>query len=115
MYVNLHQLIHGYEKEKSFYRTVKGLGSFENACQRSSVQSIPRDLEISFPYQQTAGFLACRFISAAAFPISQWPRFRITALFLHTVTRSHRPFTCFPFTRSPQIRRWTAPAASILN
>ena len=76
-------------------------------------QSIPRDLEITFPYPQTAGFLACG-ASSVAFPVSQWPRPKKGArrTFPHTVTRSHRPCTCFPFTPCAS-ERARAPTAVI--
>ena len=63
------------------------------------VQSSPRDPENFFSRTVPIGrFPGSRFSDAVAFPLSQW-------LHLHdgfnplTVTRSHRSFTCFPFTR----------------
>ena len=53
-----------------------------------------------FPYQQAAGFLACR--SSPMIHLPKFPQWRKAALTrtidsLLTVTRSHRSFTCFPF------------------
>ena len=53
-----------------------------------------------FPYQQPAGFLACRSTPMAHLPRSpQWRKAPLTRAInsLLTVTRSHRTFTCFPF------------------
>ena len=64
-----------------------------------------------FLYQQTAGFLTRKSSRAIAFPAfaSGCPVSTETARSLHTVTRSYRPFTCFPIIRAPQ--RNTAPNA----
>jgi hypothetical protein len=64
----------GYGKENPFTLRQKDC-FFRMPGNGLRYKSIPRDLEISFPYQQTAGFLACSFLNAVAFPIDQWPRF----------------------------------------
>lgn len=57
-----------------------------------------------FLYQQAAGFLTRKSSRAIAFPAfaSGCPFSTQTARSLHTVTRSYRPFTCFPIIRTTQ-------------
>ena len=61
------------QNKNPFTRTVKGLQKYA----RLQYNQLLVIWKIPFPYQQTAGFLACRSLHTAAFPVlHQWTNAR---------------------------------------
>ena len=94
--------------KKALHQLAKRLRVKSAPKREHGTRSIPRDLEKRlFPYPADGRFPGSRrFIRRLpGFPVAAPHGARRT--FPHTVTRSHRPCTCFPFTLCPSCSKGT--------